>query len=66
MTSQPMRVRLGLAATFVRTNTDRRALLAVQLKPKALADEDWQPTASQLKALEREMRTVRSYRQQGL
>ncbi len=65
-TSESMKLRLRLAASFVRGNSDRRALLAVQLKPQALAHEDWEPTQSQLKALEAEMRTVRSYKRQGL
>jgi len=64
--SDSMSIRLGLAASFVRGNKDRRALLAVQLKPHALADENWEPSPSQLKALEAEMRTIRSYKRQGL
>ncbi len=39
-TSESMKLRLRLAASFVRGNSDRRALLAVQLKPQALAHED--------------------------
>jgi hypothetical protein len=61
-----MDLRLVTAADFVRSNTDRRALLAVLLKPQALADEHWEPSPSQLKSLEHEMALVREWQRGGL